>query len=99
LTTPRSEFHQLTSSSQTDFVALDFSGAREVLVYCSSTNNGDANESDGSLTNQLRNTQAAAEGVPLYAKFAPIVIHSTDDRLYWVSNGGFAAVLHVWVMR
>jgi len=87
----KSHFFEFTSSGTTDFVALDFSGARQVVLSVTSSNQ----PYDGKIVNE---PFANAQGFSLGSTIQPIVVSSTDDRLYWVSNGAFNAVLQVWVV-
>jgi hypothetical protein len=65
-------------------------GAREVVFV-----NGGAN--NGFLTDQ---PQAASARIPINTTFDPLVVHSTDGRLYWVSAlPADEAILQVWVIR
>lgn len=86
----KSEFYSITSTSDDDFQPVDLTGAREVVLI-----NGSA--VDGFLTNQ---PQAGSDRIPLNTTFDPLVIHSTDGRLYWVSSlAGQTAVLTLWIIR
>lgn len=93
----KSYFLELTSSGTADFVALDFSGAKEVLLFCTSSNGG-ATTLDGKIVSEpFANAQGFALGSQM---IQPTIVHSTDDRLYWVSTGAYSATLQVWmVMR
>jgi len=92
----KSEFYEITSASNTDFQPLDLSGAREVVLYCTSSNGG-ADVFDGKITNEpYANSAGFALGKQM---LQPTVVHSTDDRLFWVSTGAYSAVLQVWVIR
>ena len=91
----KSHFLEVTSGGTSDFVALDFSGAKEVLLFCTSSNGG-AGELDGKIVNE---PYADAHGFALGSQMLqPTIVHSTDNRLYWVSSGGYAAGLQVWVV-
>lgn len=87
-----SEFYNLTSSGTTDFVAFDCEGAREVVLMIDP-----ATSVDGSITTE------PFDGSPRITLDAdmtqPLVVHTNDPRLYWVSASGAAASLMVWVIR
>ena len=86
----KSEFYTITSTGDTDFQPVDLSGAREVVLV----NGGAVN---GFLTDQ---PQADSPRLPVNIDLQPIVVHSTDGRLYWVSGTpAGTAVLQVWVIR
>ncbi len=86
----KSEFYTITSQGEADFQPIDLTGAREVVFV----NGGAVN---GFLTDQ---PQAASARIPINTTFNPLVVHSTDGRLYWVSSfPADAAVLSVWVIR
>ncbi len=87
----KSYFLEFTSSGVNDFVAMDFSGARQVVLSVTSANQ----DLDGRIVNEpFTNSQ----GLSLGSSTQPLVVTSTDDRLYWVSNGGFNAILQVWMV-
>lgn len=86
----KSEFYTIISTGDADFQPVDLSGAREVVLV-----NGGA--TNGFLTDQ---PQAGSARLPLNTDLQPIVVHSTDGRLYWVSAlPADTAVLQVWVIR
>jgi len=88
----RSEFYIVTSSGVGDYQPIDLSGAREVVFRMN------PNTADGWLSNQ----QSLGGGVEmaLFATDQPIVMHSNDDRLWFVSQDAVTpANLYVWVIR
>lgn len=85
---PKSEFYQVVSSGVADFQPVDLSGAFEVVMKVSAA---------GSLHDIPASTGEA--GMPLSPTDPPLVIHSTDDRLYFVSDVAGGATLYVWVIR
>tara|TARA_R110002074_G_scaffold299855_1_gene471288 strand:- start:148 stop:465 length:318 start_codon:yes stop_codon:yes gene_type:complete len=88
----KSEFYTLTSTGVTDFQPLDLSGSREVMVIMQA-----GSTLNGKITNE---PFAGSDGMTILSTMTqPLVFHSTDDRLYWVSADAADAVLLVWVIR
>lgn len=87
-----SEFYNITSTGLTDFVAFDAEGAREVVLMIDPATNV-----DGAITSE------PFDGSPRLTLDAdmtlPLVVHTNDPRLYWVSMSGSPASLMVWVVR
>ena len=90
----RSEFYTITSTSTTDFQPIDLSGAREVVMVLDKAGAVDL----GFLSNDPFVSDAR---FPIYAsQEAPaLVVHSTDNRLYFVSSQNGECNLFVWVIR
>ncbi len=88
----RSEFYIISSNDNTDYQSVDLSGAREV-AFMVDTSLG----TSGYLTNE---PFANSDRFYLSANMTmPLVVHSNDDRLFWVSEAGARAQLYVWVIR
>lgn len=85
---PKSEFYEIVSTSQTDFQPIDLEGALEVVIH-SPTGNGFLTSEPIAGTQRFR----------LQSSFPPLVVHSTDSRLYWVSESASERTLYVWVIR
>lgn len=90
----RSEFFTITSTSITDFQPIDLSGAREVVMVL----NKDLAGTSGFISNDpfvsdARFPITATQDMP------PLVVHSTDNRLYFVAGTNNETVLYVWVIR
>ena len=85
---PKSEFYDVVSSAVDDYQPVDLSGAFEVVLKVSAA---------GRLTDIPGATGEV--GMPLSPTDPPLVIHSTDDRLYFVSDAVGGASLYVWVIR
>ena len=89
-----SEFYTVTSTSTTDFRPLDFRGAREVVLMLDKSVAGGL----GFITNE---PFAGSPQFPIYRTddMPPLVVHSSDDRLYFVAGAEAETVLYVWVVR
>ena len=91
MSTLKSEFINLVSASTTDFQPLDLRGARQVVISLDSAG------ANGKLTNE---PFANSSGFVLSAGFQyPIVVNSSDDRLYFVSEAAADSTLEVWIIR
>tara|TARA_R100000734_G_C3240014_1_gene44998 strand:+ start:272 stop:550 length:279 start_codon:yes stop_codon:yes gene_type:complete len=90
----RSEFYEIVSTSETDFQPIDLSGAREVVMILDKAGAVDL----GFITNE---PFANSLRFPIYQsqEAQPLVVHSTDDRLYFVSSQEGECKLYVWVIR
>jgi len=90
----RSEFYEITSTSTTDYQPIDLSGAREVVMVLDKAGAVDL----GFITNE---PFANSPRFPIYAsqEVPPIVVHSTDNRLYFVASQEGECKLYVWVIR
>lgn len=89
----KSEFYQLSSSGPTDFVPIDLSGAREVVFKCTAF----GGKSDAQLCKEP--TAGSDKFTIPVAETAPLVVHSTDDRLFFVAREAAGADLDVWIIR
>lgn len=83
----KSKFYDIVSTGATDFQPIDLEGAMEVVF---------TSDADGRITDEP--FAGGNEGVSLKPTDPPLVVHSTDDRLYFYSEAG-TATLNVWVMR
>lgn len=88
----RSEFYTVSSNDNGDYQSIDLSGAREVsFMVDTALGNG------GFLTNE---PYANSDRFLLSANMnTALVVHSNDDRLFWVAEGAGRAQLYVWVIR
>ena len=82
----KSEFYDVVSTSAADYQPLDLSGSIEVVIKVHSA---------GRLTDEPFD---GSNGIPLAPTDPPRVVHSTDDRLFFVSDAGTATAF-VWVIR
>lgn len=88
----KSEFFTVTSSGTTDFQPVDLGGALQTVLSVDASS-----AQNGSLTND---PYAGSSSITLTtAMTQPLVVGSTDDRLYWVSEGAGDSILTVWVIR
>ena len=89
----RSEFLTITSTSTTDYVAIDLSGAIETIFHLQT----------GSPTGYLTNEPYAGSprlSVTDTQGNSPLVTRSNDNRLYWVSSdGGADCIIEIWIIR
>jgi len=90
----RSEFYTITSTSTTDFQPIDLSGSREVVMVL----NKDVAGTSGFISNEPF-TSDARFAITATQDMPPLVVHSTDDRLYFVAGTNNETVLYVWVIR
>lgn len=90
----RSEFYEITSTSTTDYQPIDLSGAREVVMVLDKSVAVDL----GFITNE---PFANSPRFPIYQTpdMPSMVVHSTDNRLYFVSSQEGECKLYVWVIR
>lgn len=85
----KSEFYTLTSAGG-DYLPIDLEGAVEVVLAIDPT---------AGIGGQIQ--REPIDGVaylPLTTNVTPLVIHSTDGRLYFKGNA-VGAKLCVWVIR
>ena len=88
----KSEFYQLSSSGPTDFVPIDLSGAREVVFACTAF----GGKSDAML---CKEPTAGSDKLTVGVDKPSLVVHSTDDRLFFVAREAAGADLDVWIIR
>ncbi len=89
--TRQSDFKIVTSNGAGHYVPLDFQGAREVVLRATT----------GTMNGFITDVPVIGAGRQfiINAGDIPLVIHSTDDRLYWVSEtADTAANLQVWLI-
>ena len=91
MSTLRSEFLEVVSSSDTDYQVIDLSGAVETVFTL------DDLTTAGYLTNEPYSNSPrlylADQGTN------HLVTRSNDNRLYWVSAGATESKLLVWAIR
>lgn len=88
--TLRSEFLEITSTSNLHYVPLDLGGATQVMFRVDPLTSG------GALTNM------PFENSPRFplGEFEPFYkVVSDDNRLYWVSSTVDKSTLFVWIIR
>lgn len=85
---PKSEFYEIVSSNSSDYAPIDLEGALEVVIHSPNGN--------GYLTNE---PTSGSPRFRLQSSFPPLIVHSTDGRLFWVSESATERTLHVWVIR
>ena len=91
MSTLKSEFVTLTSTSTTDFQPLDLGGARQVVIQ------PDTSLANGKITNE---PYAGSDGFTIdVSENYPLTISSNDDRLYFVSKVATPATIQVWIIR
>jgi len=83
----KSEFYEIDSLDAFDYRPVDLSGALEVVIVV---------DGDSFITNEPND---ASPRLPLRATDPPLIVHSTDDRLFFVSNDGNAKKARIWVIR
>ena len=85
---PKSEFYEIVSKDSSDYAPIDLEGALEVVIHSPTGNSYITNDpTDGSPRFRLQ------------PSFPPLVIHSTDGRLFFVSESSTERTLYVWVIR
>lgn len=89
----KSEFYVLSSTGADDFVPLDLTGAREVVFQMDPSSTV-----SGILTPDTSGNELAQFLLP-QAMTTPLVVHSTDGRLYFSALVGGTAKVNVWVIR
>lgn len=85
----KSNFYDITSTGADDFQPIDLDGALEVVFTVGSNN--------GRITDDPYD--GGTQGISIKTTDPPLVVHSTDDRLFFVSDGGGNSTLNIWVMR
>ena len=85
---PKSEFYEIVSTGVSDFQPLDLSGAFEVVLKVSGVS--------GFLTDE---PYSGSPRLSIGPTEPLLVIHSTDDRLFWVSSEASNSTLEAWVIR
>lgn len=91
MSTLRSEFLEIVSTSQTDYQVIDLSGAVESVFTLKPLT------ASGNLTNE---PYANSPRLHISDQMSqPLVTRSNDNRLYWVSAEPSDSVLQVWVIR
>lgn len=86
----KSEFYTVTSLNSADYQPIDLTGAIEVVIANGSITNGH-------LTNQ---PVAGSNRIPLRVTDPPLVVHSTDGYLFFVSDeAAVSSTISIWVVR
>lgn len=86
----KSEFYEIIDKDGGAYLPIDLSGAIEVVLAIEPTVGVGGSICKEPLTGSPR--------FPITEANSPYVVHSTDDRLYFIGNGA-GATLCVWVIR
>lgn len=89
----KSEFYVISSTGADDFQPIDLTGAREVVFQIDPS----------STVNGVLTPDTTGNGDQFFllpqAMTTPLVVHSTDGRLYFSAAVGGSATVCVWVIR